>query len=117
MMEAGKGAVSMRAVRCYECGKRYDYDDDGFCPRCGAFNQPARGTSARTMAAAGEGKSASKAARGSGKKSQINSWEELEQGFRKLGRSLEEAMIGRQPPGGRLGGRLPRRSALKKRKY
>ena len=32
----------MRMVRCYACGKRYDYDDDGFCPKCGAFNQPAR---------------------------------------------------------------------------
>jgi hypothetical protein len=31
----------MRKVRCYECGKQYDYDEDGFCPRCGAFNLPA----------------------------------------------------------------------------
>lgn len=30
----------MRKVTCYECEKRYDYDDDGFCPRCGAFNLP-----------------------------------------------------------------------------
>ena len=35
----------MRTVQCYECRKRYDYDEDGFCPRCGAFNQPARSTS------------------------------------------------------------------------
>lgn len=32
----------MRRVRCYECGKRYDFDVDDFCPRCGAFNQPDR---------------------------------------------------------------------------
>ena len=32
----------MRTVQCYECRKRYDYDEDGFCPRCGAFNQPQR---------------------------------------------------------------------------
>ena len=32
----------MRKVRCYECGKSYDYDDDGFCPNCGAFNLPWR---------------------------------------------------------------------------
>ena len=32
----------MRMVRCYACGKRYDYDEDGFCPGCGAFNQPGR---------------------------------------------------------------------------
>jgi len=30
----------MRTVRCYECGKRYDYDEDGFCPDCGSFNLP-----------------------------------------------------------------------------
>lgn len=30
----------MRRVRCYDCGKRYDYDIDGFCPRCGAFTMP-----------------------------------------------------------------------------
>ena len=30
----------MRMVKCYDCGKRYNYDEDGFCPRCGAFNQP-----------------------------------------------------------------------------
>lgn len=31
----------MRMVKCYDCGRHYNYDDDGFCPRCGAFNQPA----------------------------------------------------------------------------
>lgn len=30
----------MRRVRCYECGKGYDYDEDGFCPKCGSFNLP-----------------------------------------------------------------------------
>lgn len=34
----------MRRIRCYECGKSYDYDEDGFCPKCGAFNQPPRST-------------------------------------------------------------------------
>ena len=34
----------MRRVHCGECGKGYDYDEDGFCPRCGAFNQPPRST-------------------------------------------------------------------------
>ena len=32
----------MRKVQCCECGKHYDYEEDGFCPKCGAFNQPAR---------------------------------------------------------------------------
>ena len=32
----------MRQVKCEECGKRYDYDVDDFCPKCGAFNQPPR---------------------------------------------------------------------------
>lgn len=35
----------MRKVRCYDCGKTYDFDVDDFCPKCGAFNQP--GKSAR----------------------------------------------------------------------
>lgn len=34
----------MRKVRCYECGKSYDFDVDDFCPRCGAFNQPGKST-------------------------------------------------------------------------
>lgn len=38
----------MQKVRCYECGRGYDYDEDGFCPKCGAFNQPPR--SARVSA-------------------------------------------------------------------
>lgn len=32
----------MRRVRCYDCGKSYNYDEDCFCPYCGAFNQPQR---------------------------------------------------------------------------
>lgn len=32
----------MRKVRCYECGKSYDFDVDDFCPKCGAFNQPGK---------------------------------------------------------------------------
>ncbi len=36
----------MRKVRCAACGKSYDYDEDAFCPKCGAFNQPARDGSA-----------------------------------------------------------------------
>lgn len=30
----------MRNIRCADCGKRYDYDADDFCPRCGSFNPP-----------------------------------------------------------------------------
>lgn len=33
----------MRQVKCYECGKSYDYEEDGFCPKCGSFNQPPKG--------------------------------------------------------------------------
>lgn len=32
----------MRRVRCYECGKVYDYDVDDFCPKCGAYTQPGK---------------------------------------------------------------------------
>lgn len=35
----------MRKVRCYECGKTYDFDVDDFCPKCGAFNQPGKSAS------------------------------------------------------------------------
>jgi UDP-N-acetylglucosamine 1-carboxyvinyltransferase len=31
-------------ITCYECRKKYNYADDGFCPRCGSFNQPRRGS-------------------------------------------------------------------------
>ena len=34
----------MRRVRCYECGKIYDFDTNDFCPRCGAFTQPPKAT-------------------------------------------------------------------------
>lgn len=30
----------MGKVRCYECGKSYDWQDDPFCPKCGAYNRP-----------------------------------------------------------------------------
>lgn len=32
----------MRRVKCYDCGRRYDFDVDDFCPKCGAFTQPPR---------------------------------------------------------------------------
>lgn len=39
----------MRSITCSSCGKRYDYDVDEFCPKCGSYNpiggrktQPAR---------------------------------------------------------------------------
>ena len=39
----------MRKVRCIDCGKTYDYDEDGFCPRCGTFNQPSQRASGVTI--------------------------------------------------------------------
>lgn len=30
----------MRNVQCHDCGKRYNFDKDDFCPKCGAFTQP-----------------------------------------------------------------------------
>ncbi len=32
----------MRQIVCEDCGKRYDYGKDEFCPRCGAFNPPVK---------------------------------------------------------------------------
>lgn len=40
----------MQKVRCAECGKTYDYNEDAFCPKCGTFNQPVRGQSAMRAA-------------------------------------------------------------------
>lgn len=34
----------MSTVTCYECGKKYSYEEDGFCPKCGSFNQPRKGS-------------------------------------------------------------------------
>lgn len=34
----------MPTVTCYDCKKKYDYAEDGFCPRCGSFNQPRKGS-------------------------------------------------------------------------
>lgn len=39
----------MRKVQCYNCGKRYDFDMDDFCPGCGAFNPPEKGTGGATV--------------------------------------------------------------------
>ena len=32
----------MGKIVCRDCKKRYDFDVDEFCPRCGSFNQPAK---------------------------------------------------------------------------
>lgn len=32
----------MLAVKCKNCGKRYDYKEHGCCPECGAYNRPPR---------------------------------------------------------------------------
>jgi len=39
-----KGGDAVRRVVCHECGKRYDYNVDDFCPKCGAYTQPAGAT-------------------------------------------------------------------------
>lgn len=30
----------MRKITCADCGRRYDYDVDDFCPKCGSYNPP-----------------------------------------------------------------------------
>ncbi len=32
----------MAMVHCKACGKIYNYDKEGFCPKCGAYNRPPR---------------------------------------------------------------------------
>ena len=38
--DEAKGGGAVRKIKCYDCGKRYDFDVDDFCPKCGAFTQP-----------------------------------------------------------------------------
>ena len=40
---------------CNDCGKRYDYDKDEFCPKCGSYNPPTK-TVATQMEAELEGR-------------------------------------------------------------
>lgn len=40
--DTGKGGMRMASIRCKTCGKAYDYDKEGFCPDCGAYNRPPR---------------------------------------------------------------------------
>ena len=88
----------MRMVRCYECGRSYDYDDDGFCPRCGAFNQPARTAAASASIAPASG--TRDAGTGRGK-------QQLERDLEANLKQMEQAMtkfLGERPRGPRLPG-------------
>ena len=38
--DMGKGDMRMASIRCRACGSVYDYDKEGFCPKCGAYNRP-----------------------------------------------------------------------------
>ncbi len=42
----------MPTITCYDCKKKYDCAEDGFCPRCGSFNQPRKGS--YTVSASGD---------------------------------------------------------------
>ena len=30
----------MASIRCKACGCTYDYNKEGMCPKCGAYNRP-----------------------------------------------------------------------------
>ena len=32
----------MASIRCKACGCTYDYNKEGMCPKCGAYNRPPR---------------------------------------------------------------------------
>lgn len=89
----------MRMVRCYECGKQYDYDDDGFCPKCGAFNQPARASAAARRAAAGTASEHPASAR---EKRHIQ--RDMEDNLRQMEKAMKDLLGGKPKPRGR---RLP----------
>ena len=88
----------MRMVRCEDCGKRYDYDVDGFCPRCGAFNQPVRVRSGGTAAAA-ETTAAQQKRTGTLQRELGGNLRQTGMG---MGRLLKEQSRGRRLPGGDL---------------
>ena len=88
----------MRMVRCEDFGKRYDYDVDGFCPRCGAFNQPVRVRSGGSAAAAGT--PAAQQKRTGALQRELG--ENLRQVEKAMGRLLKEQSRGRRLPGGDL---------------
>ena len=91
----------MRMVRCYECGKRYDYDEEGFCPKCGAFNQPAKSNGGSIRAASGD-----TPASPAGKKRTADLQRELGENLRQMEKAmnklLQEQPRGRRLPGGDL---------------
>ena len=89
-MEA-KGEISMRMVHCEDCGKRYDYDVDGFCPRCGVRSG---GTAAAAESPAAQQKRTGRLQRELG--------ENLRQAEMAMGRLLKEQSHGRRLPGGDL---------------
>ena len=86
----------MRMVHCYDCGKQYDYDEDGFCPRCGAFNQPAKKESAvRTYSeAAPSRREKASAGKGSGQLQQ-----ELGKNLKQMEQAIQK-MLGSSSGGG-----------------
>ena len=45
----------MEKIRCYECGKLYDWQEDPFCPKCGAFNRREKSGSQNSMAVRRDG--------------------------------------------------------------
>ena len=90
----------MRMVRCYECGKQYDYDDDGFCPKCGSFNQPAR-----TAPAGSVRPKAGAAPAGAGRKAGRSDLQrELSSILKQVEKAMDRLLKGSPPPRGR---RLP----------
>ena len=36
----------MTRLKCEECGRSYWYEEDDFCPRCGAYNHPPKASTA-----------------------------------------------------------------------
>lgn len=40
--ETGKRGEKMATIRCKSCGRVYQYEKNGTCPKCGAYNRPPR---------------------------------------------------------------------------
>ena len=88
----------MRMVHCEDCGKRYDYDVDGFCPGAGPSTSLS-GSGAAGPAAAAESPAAQQKRTG---RLQRELGENLRQAEMAMGRLLKEQSHGRRLPGGDL---------------
>ena len=88
----------MKMISCASCGKRYDPAVEELCPRCGAFNQPARTAAASASIAPASGTRDAGTGRG---KQQLQ--RDLEANLKQMEQAMTK-FLGERPRGPRLPG-------------